>query len=176
MLGSSRETRKGHKSNGCSPPKKPVKNSTRPIQSKSHNLCGGVLDGFKPVNDTFGHAAGDEVLKMVAERLRGAARGHMVARLGGDEFAILMIGEVGDIADVAKGCIAAFKSSFRVEGATVDIGISIGVSAAPENGEDGEVLVQEADRALYRAKANGRNTWRTASDGRRQQTVSGRLR
>lgn len=134
------------------------------------------LDGFKPVNDTFGHAAGDEVLKMVAERLRGAARGHMVARLGGDEFAILMTGDVGDIADVAKGCIAAFKSSFRIEGAIVDIGISIGVSAAPENGENGEVLIQEADRALYRAKANGRNTWRTASSDHRQQTVSGRMR
>lgn len=134
------------------------------------------LDGFKPVNDTFGHAAGDEVLKMVAERLRGAARGHMVARLGGDEFAILMTGEVGDVADVAKGCIAAFKSSFRIEGTTVDIGISIGVSAAPENGENGEVLIQEADRALYRAKANGRNTWRMASSDHRQQTVSARVR
>jgi diguanylate cyclase (GGDEF)-like protein/PAS domain S-box-containing protein len=134
------------------------------------------LDGFKPVNDTFGHAAGDEILKMVAERLRGAARGHMVARLGGDEFAILMVGGVEDIADVAKGCIAAFKSSFRIEGATVDIGISIGVSSAPENGQDGEALVQEADRALYRAKANGRNTWRTASNGGRHQIVSRRAR
>lgn len=134
------------------------------------------LDGFKPVNDTFGHAAGDEVLKMVAERLRGAARGHMVARLGGDEFAILMTGEEADVGEVARGCIAAFKSSFHIGGAMVDIGISIGVATAPENGQNGETLVQEADRALYRAKANGRNTWRTASAGRRHQTVSRRSR
>lgn len=134
------------------------------------------LDGFKPVNDTFGHAAGDEVLKMVAERLRGAARGHMVARLGGDEFAILMKADQGDIADVAQGCIAAFKSSFFIEGVAVDIGISVGVSAAPDDGQDGEALVREADRALYRAKANGRNTWRMAANGHGRQPVSRRMK
>ncbi len=134
------------------------------------------LDGFKPVNDTFGHAAGDEVLRMVAERLRNAAGGYMVARLGGDEFAILMTGEERDVADLARGCIAAFRSSFHIGGTTVDIGISIGVSAAPENGQDGETLVREADRALYRAKANGRNTWRTAGAGQCDPAVSRRAR
>lgn len=134
------------------------------------------LDGFKPVNDTFGHAAGDEVLKMVAERLRGVARGHMVARLGGDEFAILMKTDGGDIADVAQGCIAAFKSSFFIEGVAVDIGISIGVSAASNDGKDGEALVQEADRALYQAKANGRNTWRMATNVHRRRPVSRRMK
>lgn len=134
------------------------------------------LDGFKPVNDTFGHAAGDEVLKMVAERLRGAARGQMVARLGGDEFAILMKTDEGAIADVARGCIAAFKSSFFVDGVAVDIGISVGVSVAPEDGQDGEALVREADRALYRAKANGRNTWRMAVNGHGRQATSRRIK
>jgi diguanylate cyclase (GGDEF)-like protein/PAS domain S-box-containing protein len=134
------------------------------------------LDGFKPVNDTFGHAAGDEVLKMVAERLRGAARGHMVARLGGDEFAILMETDEDAIPDVAEGCIAAFKSSFFIDGIAVDIGISIGVSAAPEDGQIGEALVHEADRALYRAKANGRNTWRMAVNGQRSRAVARRIK
>ncbi len=134
------------------------------------------LDGFKPVNDTFGHAAGDEVLKMVAERLRGAAREHMVARLGGDEFAILMEASDGNIGDVARGCIAAFKSSFFIGGVAVDIGISIGVSSSPEDGQNGEVLVQEADRALYQAKASGRNTWRMAASVRRRQAVSRRMK
>ena len=134
------------------------------------------LDGFKPVNDTFGHAAGDDVLKMVAERLRGAARGNMVARLGGDEFAILMEAEEGNVAELAQGCIAAFKSSFLIEGVPVDIGISVGVSAAPAEGQDGQALVREADHALYRAKANGRNTWQMASDGYRHHNVPRRRR
>lgn len=134
------------------------------------------LDGFKPVNDTFGHAAGDEVLKMVAERLRGAARGHMVARLGGDEFAILMKTDGVDIADVAQGCIAAFKSAFLIEGIAVDIGISIGVSAASGDCREGETLVQEADRALYQAKANGRNTWRMATAAQRRRPISRRVK
>jgi diguanylate cyclase (GGDEF)-like protein len=100
----------------------------------------------------------------------------MVARLGGDEFAILMEADEGDVAELAQGCIAAFKSSFLIEGVPVDIGISVGVSAAPAEGQDGQALVLEADHALYRAKANGRNTWQMASDSYRHRNVPRRRR
>ncbi len=118
------------------------------------------LDGFKPVNDTFGHAAGDEVLKMTGERLRSAAGGHLVARLGGDEFAILVKTEGPVDTDLADRCIAAFNEPFRIKGLSISIGISIGIAAASIVGSDRETLVQSADRALYRAKSDGRNTWR----------------
>ncbi|NTI19852.1 diguanylate cyclase [Agrobacterium rhizogenes] len=124
------------------------------------------LDGFKPVNDTFGHAAGDDVLKKVGERLQAEAQSHMVARLGGDEFAILSTGDERSAVDLAERCISAFEPPFFIKGLAVRIGVSIGIAAAPADGLDGEALVQEADRALYRAKADGRNTWRTASDTR----------
>jgi diguanylate cyclase (GGDEF)-like protein/PAS domain S-box-containing protein len=118
------------------------------------------LDGFKPVNDTFGHAAGDEVLQLAGERLRSAAGGHLVARLGGDEFAILVKTE--DQADIglADRCISALNAPFRIKG----LSISIGIAAASVAAGDRETLVQAADRALYRAKSAGRNTWRLAED------------
>ncbi len=121
------------------------------------------LDGFKPVNDTFGHAAGDEVLKMVGRRLQLEAGDHMVARLGGDEFAILQQTGAGDEADLAKRCIAALKAPFIIKGLPISIGVSIGIATATD-GIDGEVLVQAADRALYNAKAAGRNTWRISTE------------
>ncbi|WP_037072035.1 diguanylate cyclase domain-containing protein [Rhizobium sp. CF142] len=121
-------------------------------------ICCLDLDGFKPVNDTFGHAAGDEVLKNVANRLQMHARGHLVARLGGDEFAILMMGKRSEAIDVAERCIGAFEQPFTINGLAIRLGISIGIAAADE--VDREALMQEADRALYRAKADGRNIWR----------------
>jgi len=123
------------------------------------------LDDFKPVNDTFGHAAGDDLLKMVSERLRAEARDHMIARLGGDEFAILMTGDHERAINLAKRCITACEHPFPVRGLPIRIGVSIGIAMAPANGMEGEKLVQEADRALYCAKANGRNTWQLASAG-----------
>jgi len=121
-------------------------------------ICCLDLDGFKPVNDTFGHAAGDEVLKDVANRLQMHAQGHLVARLGGDEFAILMRGQRGEAIDLAERCIDAFEKPFAINGLAIRLGVSIGIAAV--DGVDGEALMQEADRALYRAKADGRNTWR----------------
>jgi diguanylate cyclase (GGDEF)-like protein/PAS domain S-box-containing protein len=129
-------------------------------------VCCLDLDGFKPVNDTFGHAAGDDVLKKVGERLQAEAQGHMVARLGGDEFAILTMGDEKNAVDLAERCVGALEPPFFIKGLAVKIGVSIGIAAAPVDGLDGEELVQEADRALYRAKADGRNTWRMASDVR----------
>jgi diguanylate cyclase (GGDEF)-like protein/PAS domain S-box-containing protein len=129
-------------------------------------VCCLDLDGFKPVNDTFGHAAGDDVLKMVAARLQVEAKDHMVARLGGDEFAILIRGDAESAADLALRCVGAFGTPFLIKGLAISIGVSIGIATASADGLDGEALVQEADRALYRAKADGRNTWRMASDNR----------
>lgn len=123
------------------------------------------LDGFKPVNDTFGHAAGDEVLKMVGRRLQAEAGEHMVARLGGDEFAILCKTGIANEADLAERCIAALKIPFAIKGLPISIGVSIGIATAAP-GIDGEALVQSADRALYIAKAAGRNTWRTGAQER----------
>lgn len=126
-------------------------------------ICCLDLDGFKPVNDTFGHAAGDQVLKGVAERLQREAQGHLVARLGGDEFAILMTGSRAEAIDLAQSCIGAFEQPFAINGLAIRLGVSIGIAAA--DGPDGEALVQEADRALYSAKAGGRNTWRMQPEG-----------
>jgi len=123
------------------------------------------LGGFKPVNDTFGHAAGDEVLKMVADRLRTEAQGEMIARLGGDEFAILMRGDYERAADLANRCIATCEHPFNIRGLAIRISVSIGVASAGLNCAEGDTLLQEADRALYRAKAEGRRTWRMASGG-----------
>lgn len=123
------------------------------------------LDGFKPVNDTFGHAAGDAVLKQVAERLKAQAGDRMVARLGGDEFAFLFRAQGGTRTDLANRCIAALERPFMLKGLSIKIGLSIGIASSPTDGIDGEALVQAADRALYSAKAAGRGMWKLAMDG-----------
>ena len=122
------------------------------------------LDGFKPINDVFGHAVGDEVLKMVGERLQSEAKEHMVARLGGDEFAILVRTDEGLSTDLADHCISAFREPFMINELPITLGISIGVAAAKTVGADREALVQAADGSLYQAKAAGRNTWRMARE------------
>lgn len=122
------------------------------------------LDGFKPVNDTFGHAAGDAVLKQVAERLKGEAGDRMVARLGGDEFAFLFRAQGGSKTGLARRCIAALEAPFSIKGLSIKIGLSIGIASCPTDATDGEALVQAADRALYSAKAAGRGTWKLATD------------
>ncbi|TCR80771.1 diguanylate cyclase [Rhizobium sp. BK376] len=126
-------------------------------------VCCLDLDGFKPVNDTFGHAAGDDVLKIVAQRLQAEAQGYMVARLGGDEFAILLVGSKNKAVGLVERSISAISRPFLIKGLSITIGISIGIATAQADGVDGEALVQEADRALYHAKADGRNIWRMAS-------------
>ena len=120
------------------------------------------LDRFKEVNDTLGHPIGDGLLRSVAERLQGCLREtDLVARLGGDEFAIVQIGTHvrSDAAALAKRLIAAFQQPFLLEGHTVTVGVSIGISLAPEHGTSPEKLLKSADLALYRAKATGRACW-----------------
>ena len=121
------------------------------------------LDRFKAVNDTLGHSAGDELLRQVAVRLtRCVRRTDTVARLGGDEFAIVLPGEGRD-ADtevVANRIVEALGTPFSIAGTSVSIGTSIGITCAPHGGDTTPTLLENADLALYRSKAEGRGTWR----------------
>ncbi|MCK2057229.1 EAL domain-containing protein [Methylobacterium sp. 37f] len=122
------------------------------------------LDRFKSVNDTFGHLAGDTLLIEVARRLTLEVReGDTVVRLGGDEFAILQVEGVNQPASsatLAQRVIEAMAEPFRIEGEQVELGISIGIALAPRDAADADTLIKRADLALYRAKADGRNTRR----------------
>src|SRR5262249_48739345 len=117
------------------------------------------LDRFKPVNDTYGHAAGDELLRQVAQRLRECAREtDVISRLGGDEFAVVQRGAVQPEGStrLARRVIDVLTRPFDVDGHVVHIGTSVGVAMAPTDGEDSETLLRHADLALYRAKSDGR--------------------
>ncbi len=119
------------------------------------------LDHFKAVNDTLGHMVGDRLLQQVAERLQFCAREvDTVARLGGDEFAIIQIGlERPEDAGVLAGRIVqVVGEAYDIDGHHIVIGISAGIAVAPGDGTSGETLLKNADLALYRAKAEGRNT------------------
>jgi diguanylate cyclase (GGDEF)-like protein len=117
------------------------------------------LDGFKPVNDTYGHAAGDALLKAVAQRLVAATRPEdLVSRFGGDEFLVLCRGlqTEDDAFAVADRIQNYLNEPFEVLGKTVKIGVSIGIATVGEYAEQAESLIQNADTALYQAKNNGR--------------------
>ncbi len=119
------------------------------------------LNGFKPVNDQYGHKAGDEVLKQVAQRLSEAMRASdRVARFGGDEFVVLVedIQEKEDVCGiVAKVDEAIFRAFTLVEGVQVSISTSIGVAIYPRDAEDMESLLRVADTAMYAAKNSASN-------------------
>ncbi|MBO0758840.1 MAG: EAL domain-containing protein, partial [Bradyrhizobiaceae bacterium] len=121
------------------------------------------LDHFKSINDTLGHTIGDELLKMVAARLRGCVRDtDTVARLGGDEFAIVQIGlrDIKDAADLAQRILDVFKDPIEPRGHHVVADVSIGIAVAPHDGVNSDQLLKNADLALYGAKADGRGTYR----------------
>jgi len=121
------------------------------------------LDGFKRINDTLGHGVGDVLLKMVAGRLVATVREEdTVARVGGDEF-ILMLWHVSGTdyaATAASRAIEAVSQPYDIEGSTVSITTSAGVSIYPIHGEDADTLMKSADLALYEAKAAGKNVYR----------------
>jgi len=115
------------------------------------------LDGFKEVNDTLGHAAGDALLCHVAEQIRRVCTDAIIAaRLGGDEFIILLPGRHDDAGSTAERLIAAVQTPFRYHGSRVVAGASTGIASCPEHGKDPSTLMSAADLALYRAKASGK--------------------
>jgi len=121
------------------------------------------LDHFKAVNDTLGHLVGDDLLKQVADRLRGCVRDtDTVARLGGDEFAVIQTALAGanDAALLAQRMREAVRAPYSVDGNHLVIDISIGIAMAPADGGSVEELLKNADLATYAAKAQGRGTYR----------------
>lgn len=126
------------------------------------------IDNFKQINDTFGHAFGDEVLKLAAGRLTTAVRDvDSVSRYGGDEFLILLteVAQVADAVEVADKVRAVLGVPCRVEGHELRLSASIGISLYPDHGEDAEVLIERADSAMYAAKRRGFGSCVFGEDG-----------
>ncbi|MFM9917448.1 MAG: EAL domain-containing protein [Rhizobacter sp.] len=136
------------------------------------------LDHFKHVNDSLGHAVGDDLLKTIARRLVGTLRGSdTVCRLGGDEFVMLLSDIAGpdDVGEVAKKVLREVAVPCSLQGTEVSVGISLGISLFPGDGEDPETLMKHADAAMYRSKREGRNRYQFFSKSV-DQAASARLR
>jgi diguanylate cyclase (GGDEF)-like protein/PAS domain S-box-containing protein len=131
------------------------------------------LDRFKSVNDTFGHVMGDEILQEVGERLCTCVRGSdTVARLGGDEFVLLLhdLAEVNDAALVAEKIVEQMSLPFCIENAReVFLGASVGITVCPVDTDDPEIMMRNADMAMYRAKDAGRNRYQFFTVGMQEQ-------
>jgi diguanylate cyclase (GGDEF)-like protein/PAS domain S-box-containing protein len=127
------------------------------------------LDHFKEINDSLGHPIGDDLLKDVASRLRTSVReGDTVARLGGDEFAIVQAGtdlQASESSSLAERLVEIVGAPYAIHGHQLNIGVSIGIAFAPNDGEDPDQLLKNADMALYRAKEDGRATYRFFEPG-----------
>lgn len=120
------------------------------------------LDRFKLINDTLGHAAGDELLRLGAERLRASVREvDTVARLGGDEFTVILsqLGATGDARRVIEKLLTAFSAPFPVFERSLYVSLSIGAALYPQDGQDASTLLKHADVAMYDAKSAGRNRY-----------------
>jgi len=128
-------------------------------RARAHDLVVGVLmldlDGFKAVNDRYGHATGDAALREVAERLRGSVRERdLVARAGGDEFVVVLPDlPAGGARDAADRVEAAFATPLELGGAQARLRAAVGVASFPDDGADADVLLAAADRAMYARKS-----------------------
>ena len=143
-------------------------------QSESMAVLSLDLDHFKSVNDTLGHPVGDSLLKLAAERMRSCVRSDdIIARLGGDEFAIVQVlAQQGQSVTVlAARLIEVVGAPYQIDGHQVVVGVSVGIALAPTDGCESDVLMKNADLALYRAKADGGGAYRffeTRMDARMQ--------
>ena len=120
------------------------------------------LDRFKEVNDLYGHLVGDALLREVARRLQAVAEGAFLARVGGDEFIVITVGDAqaAAVGQLALQLGAALSGDIEIAGRQLRIGLSIGIASCPVDGTDPATLLANADVALYRAKAEGRDTIR----------------
>jgi diguanylate cyclase (GGDEF)-like protein/PAS domain S-box-containing protein len=142
------------------------------------------LDGFKHINDSLGHATGDRLLQSVARRLLAAVRtSDTVSRLGGDEFVILLseVAHAGDAGVKARKILSALGAPFEIEQNTLRVTASIGVTTYPEDGETAELLMRNADLAMYQAKEKGRSNYQFFEKGMNvraveRQSIEGDLR
>jgi diguanylate cyclase (GGDEF)-like protein/PAS domain S-box-containing protein len=126
------------------------------------------LDNFKAINDTLGHAAGDQVLKTVSARLTGIIRASdTLARIGGDEFILVMLesNHKNDASAIAQKTLDAFAEPLLIDGQQVQSSTSIGIAIYPEDAEDLETLIKKSDAAMYYSKQHGRNQFKFFSDG-----------
>jgi len=124
------------------------------------------LDGFKQINDTLGHDAGDTLLRLVAARLVGTVRQvDTVARVGGDEFVIALseLSHGKDVVELVSKVIEAVSQPYSIQGHGMNLTVSVGVSVYPTHGENVEALMKNADMALYEAKRSGKNDYRISA-------------
>ena len=136
------------------------------IESRRNDLMSAVifidLDGFKAINDCYGHELGDMVLKITAGRIKAEIREtDTVARIGGDEFIVIITGvpDMQVIRRVADSLIAQVSQTIRLNGEKVHVGASLGIALYPEHGDTAEELIRQADRAMYRVKHSGKNNY-----------------
>jgi len=125
------------------------------------------LDDFKGVNDTLGHDAGDKLLREVADKLKGVLReSDIIARIGGDEYAIVLpyVGQDEKIASIARKILQEFNKSVDLDGRSVQIKASIGFSVFPRDGDNIDVLLKKADRAMYQVKDRAKNSFAIYKD------------
>ena len=125
------------------------------------------LDHFKYINDTLGHSAGDLLVAEVATRCRSRLRrDDFIARLGGDEFVVMRVGPVGpgEISRLGRELMGIFAAPFKIDGRTIDVTASCGISWAPQQGTSAADLLRNADIALFRAKQRGRSRWRAFTE------------